>query len=439
MSSASPMAAPVARYPAISPRALDRFARSDIRPDHIRIEASGVANPARVAELANSPGLETRGTVILADAETVEVQARDKFVGRLVRDQLTSADLIVLNKLDLIEAGRIDRVRSWISGLAPSVPLMETIQGRISPELMFGLLPESGLRSGLAADPANDHHADQQFESHCWSTSGRVDLDELRGVISGLAPALERAKGVIAEARQANGAFVLQLSGRRLAIEPLAPRQTIRKTDIVLIARAGSLDPGRHQRVPRQMRGSPREKFMTGVPRKARAVIIGGGVIGCSVAYHLTLLGWKDVVLLERKRLTLGNDLACGRPDRAVACDLEHDAAGKILGRSLRPAGGRDRRCDRLPAQRRDHAGVDRGGASRNCAGSPRWQSRSESKSRPFRRRRLRKKHALYRNTGRRRRRLDAAGRAGRSDQYRNGAGQGCAHARGANIRGMSL
>lgn len=41
-------------------------------------------------------------------------------------------------------------------------------------------------------------------------------------------------------------------------------------------------------------------------PSKARVVIIGGGVIGCSVAYHLTKLGWKDVVLLERKQLTSG-------------------------------------------------------------------------------------------------------------------------------------
>ncbi len=41
-------------------------------------------------------------------------------------------------------------------------------------------------------------------------------------------------------------------------------------------------------------------------PSKARAVIIGGGVAGCSVAYHLTKLGWTDVVLLERKRLTSG-------------------------------------------------------------------------------------------------------------------------------------
>ena len=45
---------------------------------------------------------------------------------------------------------------------------------------------------------------------------------------------------------------------------------------------------------------------MTDVPKKARAVVIGGGIIGCSVAYHLTKLGWKDVLLLERKQLTSG-------------------------------------------------------------------------------------------------------------------------------------
>ncbi|TNJ41020.1 FAD-dependent oxidoreductase [Phaeobacter sp. B1627] len=45
---------------------------------------------------------------------------------------------------------------------------------------------------------------------------------------------------------------------------------------------------------------------MTQLPEKARVVIIGGGIVGCSVAYHLTKLGWTDVVLLERKQLTSG-------------------------------------------------------------------------------------------------------------------------------------
>lgn len=42
------------------------------------------------------------------------------------------------------------------------------------------------------------------------------------------------------------------------------------------------------------------------IPARARVVVVGGGVIGCSVAYHLAHMGWKDVVLLERDRITSG-------------------------------------------------------------------------------------------------------------------------------------
>lgn len=45
---------------------------------------------------------------------------------------------------------------------------------------------------------------------------------------------------------------------------------------------------------------------MAALPEQCEVVIIGGGVIGCSVAYHLTKLGITDVVLLERKELTSG-------------------------------------------------------------------------------------------------------------------------------------
>lgn len=46
--------------------------------------------------------------------------------------------------------------------------------------------------------------------------------------------------------------------------------------------------------------------MMKELPKTAKAVVIGGGIIGCSTAYHLGKLGWTDTVLLERKKLTSG-------------------------------------------------------------------------------------------------------------------------------------
>ena len=42
------------------------------------------------------------------------------------------------------------------------------------------------------------------------------------------------------------------------------------------------------------------------IPKTTKVIVIGGGVVGCSVAYHLAKFGWKDTVLLERDQLTSG-------------------------------------------------------------------------------------------------------------------------------------
>src|SRR6516164_5955212 len=49
-----------------------------------------------------------------------------------------------------------------------------------------------------------------------------------------------------------------------------------------------------------------KEGGVSDFPQSAQVVIVGGGIVGCSIAYHLTLRGVSDVVLLERKQLTSG-------------------------------------------------------------------------------------------------------------------------------------
>ena len=51
----------------------------------------------------------------------------------------------------------------------------------------------------------------------------------------------------------------------------------------------------------------------TDLPASAEIVIIGGGVVGCSVAYHLTQMGKRDVVLARAGAALLRHDLACRR------------------------------------------------------------------------------------------------------------------------------
>src|SRR5437762_6618505 len=51
---------------------------------------------------------------------------------------------------------------------------------------------------------------------------------------------------------------------------------------------------------------TPTEPRHSNVIKETKVVIIGGGIVGCSVAYHLAKLGWKDVVLLEQNQLAGG-------------------------------------------------------------------------------------------------------------------------------------
>ena len=58
------------------------------------------------------------------------------------------------------------------------------------------------------------------------------------------------------------------------------------------------------------------------LPQKTRVVIIGGGVIGTSVAYHLAHLGWTDVVLARAQPVDQRHDVARGGSDDHLRLDL---------------------------------------------------------------------------------------------------------------------
>ncbi len=69
---------------------------------------------------------------------------------------------------------------------------------------------------------------------------------------------------------------------------------------------------------------------MSDFPKTAKAVIVGGGIVGCSTAYHLAKLGW-DVVLLERKKIDIWHNVSRGWIGGAVTFQCKCHATSWLL------------------------------------------------------------------------------------------------------------
>lgn len=201
--------------------ALHDLAERPDGPDRILIEASGVADPARIADYAGShPQLTLDSIVVVADPETVRARAHDKYVGDLVRLQLAAADAIVLSRTDIVDAETCRAVRLWIETEVPGARLA------VSPDLDHGRL----------------------FTS--WTLASELPLDGplLRAAVTALPTDVVRAKGIVRLLEAPDRRFVLQVAGGRWSLDaegkdadPLAGTRSV----IVCIGLAGQLDVAR--------------------------------------------------------------------------------------------------------------------------------------------------------------------------------------------------
>ncbi len=107
-------------------------------PDRLIIEASGVADPASIAAYAHGNGLRLDGAVTLVDAETIRTRAKDKYVGDTVVRQLRSADIIVINKRDLVTESQASQLEGWLQSVNPKAPLVWAEFGMVPLDVLVG-------------------------------------------------------------------------------------------------------------------------------------------------------------------------------------------------------------------------------------------------------------------------------------------------------------
>lgn len=217
---------------------LDLQRRPD-RPDDLIIEASGVSDPMRIAEIGLAdPDYRLNAVVVVVDAERVRALAADRYMGDTVRRQLAAADLLVLGKLDLIDEAEGDAVRAWLKATVPGVRMVPSRHGAVAEEILF-------LDAAHPATGGHGHAPHADFATWSAETARPIDRGRFTEAMAALPPGVVRAKGVLRfAADDSSRPAVFHMVGRRQSIEPLAePADRQPGSRLVAIGIPGALGP----------------------------------------------------------------------------------------------------------------------------------------------------------------------------------------------------
>lgn len=238
-------------------------------PDHIIIETSGLALPKPLVKAFQWPDIRTRatvdGVVALIDADAVAAgrfasdeaalaAARaadpnldhDSPLDELFEDQLACADLVVLNKTDLIDADALAAVEADLArDVRGGVRMVRAAHGAVDPAVLLGII--AAAEDDLAARPshhdgADDDHDHDDFDSFVVKGGPVADAETLIAALSALIETHDilRVKGMVAIAGKPSR-LVVQAVGPRIQQHFDRPwgAEEARRTHLVIIGQKG--------------------------------------------------------------------------------------------------------------------------------------------------------------------------------------------------------
>lgn len=209
------------------------------QPEHILLEASGVADPSGIALTFMDEAMRDRikldSIMCVVDAE--QIFAAPEMMELKLR-QVAFADMLILNKVDLVTQAEIARIRGWLDDRFHRYRLVEAIGGNVPLEILLsvGRFDPSRLESALPHDEpsrhpecsvpacgchAHDHRRDHTEAFRTWSyeTDQRLSLEAVREAARKLPASIYRCKGVLHTAEEPDHRVILQVVGKRVDIE----------------------------------------------------------------------------------------------------------------------------------------------------------------------------------------------------------------------------
>jgi G3E family GTPase len=213
-------------------------------PEQVVVEASGVADPGALAVYGDLPGYRQDAAIVVADAETVRERAADDLSGRQILGQLRAADLLVLNKTDLVDADALAETHAWLREIAgPSTAIIEASFGELPTAVLLGVRDgwPAATRAGNGHDGHEHDHPD--FETWSWTGEAPIDGTGLVEALKALPDGILRAKGLLYLQQDGASRYVMQLVGRRWSIKADRPWKDGERRDsrLVVIGLPGSV------------------------------------------------------------------------------------------------------------------------------------------------------------------------------------------------------
>ena len=186
-----------------------------VHPDLIVVETTGVAEPeALMFDIQeNVPRVRLDGVVTVADADAMVRYPRLGHTGRV---QIEAADIILLNKADLVAAEQLAEVSAQLRQLNEAAVILPTQRCRVDPDVLFGL-----SRTREVSPPKHRHHPG--IESFSYVSAVTLTRQCFEAFVENLNPAIVRAKGFV---RFPEGTYLFNYVAGRWDLEAFPEKPT---------------------------------------------------------------------------------------------------------------------------------------------------------------------------------------------------------------------
>ena len=163
-------------------------------PDLIVVETTGVAEPDAIAfdVQENMPEVRLDGIVTIVDCDSL---VRFPSHGQTGRVQIEMADILILNKTDLVDGAKLEQVENKVKALNANATIFRTKKCNLDTRLLFGLEIEKTFPSRKQGQEESWHL--EGFENFAYFRETKLDKEKFESFLQGLPREVYRAKGFV--------------------------------------------------------------------------------------------------------------------------------------------------------------------------------------------------------------------------------------------------